>query len=220
MRPEGANATEFTNVPGTGMAASGDRLTGSHSCRFWPPAASIRPSGLNATLFTGLPAISTGDGSNQDDTVPSASPAASRDKPSQASEVTGSSCGSCAVSDRVARFHTRALLSLLPAARRRPSGLKATAFTQSVAPLSEPSGSGRAGARTFHSQTLSSWLPAASTCPFGLKATDVTMFAGPVSALPSGMGREAPLTDHSRTVLSAQPAASRRPSGLNATDST
>jgi hypothetical protein len=97
----------LTNVPlGAGAVATGSRVTGFHSRKAWLPAASRFPAGLNATLFTGAPAISTGAGSDHIDTVPSASPAASRDGPSQASEVTGSSCGSCAIIDLVAMFHT------------------------------------------------------------------------------------------------------------------
>ena len=92
--------------PGAGTVVRSARVAGSHSCKDWLPTASTFPAGLNATLFTGAPAISTGDGSDQIDTVPSPSPAASWDGPSQASEVTGSSCGSCAISDLEAMFHT------------------------------------------------------------------------------------------------------------------
>ena len=64
-------------------------------------------------------------GSVHSDTVPSASPAASRRFPSQASDVTGCGCGSAAVSERVARFHTSTLASAVPAATAVPSGLNA-----------------------------------------------------------------------------------------------
>ena len=41
MRPDGANATEFTNVlPGVGTVASGSRVTGFQSCKVWLPTAS------------------------------------------------------------------------------------------------------------------------------------------------------------------------------------
>ena len=82
----------------------------------------------------------TGVGSVHSDTVPSASPAASRPVPSQASEVTGCGAGSVAVSARVARFHTSTLASEVPAATTVPSGLNATAFSQFTAPARVPSG--------------------------------------------------------------------------------
>ena len=140
--------------------------------------------------------------------MPSPSPAASWDGPSQASEVTGFSCGSCAASDLVAMSHTYTRLSLVPAASMPPDGLNATELTQSPGPLRKPCDTGRRGEATSHSQTLSSLLPAASTCPDGPNATDITMSAGPVSGLPNDTGLAGSDTDHSRTVLSALPAAS------------
>ena len=77
--------------------------------------------------------------------------------------MTGCGCGSSAVSSPGPGFQTSTRPSLLPAARLRPSGLNATALTQSVAPVRAPSGAGRAGVITFHNQTLASWLPAASS---------------------------------------------------------
>ena len=82
----------------------------------------------------------TGAGSAHSDTVPSASPAASRPVSSHASEVTGCAQGSVAVSARVARFHTSTLASEVPAATVLPSGLNATAFSQFTAPVRVPSG--------------------------------------------------------------------------------
>ena len=130
-------------------------------------------------------AASTGDGSVHSDTVPSASPDASRPGPSQAIEVTGCGRGSVAMRFRLARLQMSTPASDVPAAMDVPSGLNATVLTQFVAPVSVPSwvAAGVPAARV-HSHTLSSWLAAARVCPSGLNATAVTMAAGPVSGMP------------------------------------
>src|ERR1700723_2434575 len=103
--------------------------------------------------------------------MPSAAEAAIWFWPSQVTEVTGCGWSSVAVIALVARFHTSTLASEVPAASDRPSGLKATVFTQSVAPPSVPSGAAvRRLARTDQSQTLWSSLVAASVLPSGLNA--------------------------------------------------
>src|SRR5580704_6620610 len=120
-------------------------------------------------------AASSGDGSVHIDTVPSASPDASRPGPSQAIEVTGCGRGSVAMRSRLARLQMSTPASDVPAAMDVPSGLNAIVLTQSVAPVSVPSwlAVGVLAARV-HSHTLSSWLAAASVLTSGLSATDST----------------------------------------------
>ena len=167
---------------------------------------------------------STADGSAHRETVPSAAAAAIRPGPSQVTDVTGGGCGSCAVTRRVARLHTSTLAPDVPAASDRPSGLNATEFTQSPAPVSVPSGTARP-AVTRHSQTLRSLLEAASSLPSGLNATPETESAGPFNGIRGSTAGAAPAaraaapgTDHSQVVPALVPAASVRPSGLNVTE--
>src|ERR1700733_2913242 len=169
-------------------------------------------------LFTGLPVSITGVGSIQDRTVPSASPVIRCPAPSQASEVTGCGWGSSSVSRQPDTCHTCTSPSLLPAARPAPSGLNATALTQSVAPVSGgPADRGRPPPPTRHSHTFLSCDPAESRPPSGLNATEYTGPAGPSSGEPSAAGRAGSRTSHTPTRPAVLPAASIAPSGLNAT---
>src|SRR5215469_2661212 len=86
-----------------------------------------------------LPASRVGAGSVQIVALPSASAAATRFAPSQATEVTGCGAGTLAASACEATFHTSTLPSEVPAATMLPSGPNDTAFVQFAAPLRVPS---------------------------------------------------------------------------------
>src|ERR1700685_667716 len=219
MVPPGLNATALTNVPFTSCAVSKERVARSHSSRSLLPTASTLPECWNAMLFTGPLAARTGGGSVHNRTTPSAPPVTRRFALSQTSDVMMPGSGSVPISLPVARFQRCTASSLLPASTVVPFGLNATAFTQSVAPLSGASRIGRTGSVTFHRHTSSSRLPTARVSPFGLKATLRTVFAGPASGAPSPTGPRGSATFQRRTILPAYPAAKIPPSGLNATAS-
>ena len=142
-------------------------------------------------------------GSVHSDTVPSASPAASRPAPSQASEVTGCGCGSVAVSGR--RRSRRARWRR----RSQPRWLRVRAERDRVQPVHGPSeGAVRAGlAAADPPQPEFVVLAGRGEQVAELNATPATRLPGPVSGLPSGFGEAGSATFHSRTVLSALPAA-------------
>jgi len=73
-----------------------------------------------------------------------------------------------------AMFHSWIVLSPLPVARVRPSGLKATEETPSCPIRGWTGGMGWAGSVTFHNSSSPSMLPKASVRPSGLNVTDVT----------------------------------------------
>ena len=102
---------------GSGCEAISVRLAVDQSSRLVPPTAIVVPSGEYATEADALPASSTGDGSVHIEAVPSASAAATRPAPSQATVVTGCGSAMVAVSARVAVFQTSTRASDVPAAR-------------------------------------------------------------------------------------------------------
>ena len=111
----------------------------------------------------------------------------------------------------LAASHSRTVLSSLPLASARPSGLKATLHDAVLVAgeLEQFLAAGRLPQP--HRFVDSCRWPA--RCPSGLKATLETVLWWPVnwsSSLPVA-------TSHSRTVLSELPLASARPSGLKAT---
>ena len=204
---------------GNGRVAIGVRRVAFQSWTFFPPTASVRPSGLYATPLGAFPVTRTGLGSVHSDTVPPASPAASRPVPSQASDVTGCECGSVAISERVDTFQTSTLATAVPAATCVPSGLNATAFSQFTEPVRVPSGMARPSL-SRHSHSLWSWLAAASRLPSRAERH-------PRHQAPRAGQRPAQRLRRRRAVDVPQPhravrAARRqdRPAGANATDCT
>ena len=72
----------------------------------------------------------------------------------------------------VSTSHSRTVLSRLPDASSRPSGLKHTEVTISPCPSSVLT---HAPVSTSHSRTVVSMLPDATNRPSGLKHTEVTV---------------------------------------------
>ena len=117
MRPSGENASPLTNIPAASGCVAIVRAAGrvpQLDVLARRPRASRRSGCRRRRSLAGR--RSTGDGSVHIDTVPSASPDATRPGPSQATEVTGCGRGSVAVSARVAVFQTSTLASDVPAA--------------------------------------------------------------------------------------------------------
>ena len=150
-----------------------------------PPAATSRsPPAVNCTLNTASRKWARTGTGGQSRTAPSTA-AVTRAGPAKRTAVTGPGWGRVVSSGRSpAVDQTRTALSEPPAASCRPSGLKASALTQLVAPVR----AGR-GAPSAHRCTARSAPPAASRCPSGLNATANTVLAGPVSGAPSAVRR-------------------------------
>src|SRR5215469_14825125 len=134
-----------------------------------------------------LPASRAGAGSVQIVALPSASEAATRFAPSQATEVTGCGAGTLAASACEATSHTSTLPSAVPAATMLPSGPNDTAFVQFAAPLKVPS----ATAVTDVAACFAAFLP--------LPALAVPGLAVPVALAPGLEADLAGLTFHSHT---------------------
>src|SRR5262245_63872393 len=108
--------------------------------------------------------------------------------------------------------HNLTVRSMLPEARRRPSGLQATAVTARRCPRRVKAG---LALGVIHPWTLLSVVAAARIRPSGpTKATLATPVWSGVSVLKNS---RAVAVSHARTHPSGLPAATHRPSALNAT---